>query len=56
MVVTEMPSDRLTARIPTTPAVREELRERVDGAEMDTYDDYLRIVLGMPADAGEKAH
>lgn len=51
-----MPSDRLTARVPTTPAVRDELKERVNGAEMGTYDDYLRVVLGMPTDAGEKVY
>lgn len=43
-----MPSDRLTARVPTTPEVRDELRDRVDGAGIGTYDDYLRVVLGMP--------
>jgi len=52
-----MPSDRLTARIPTTPAVREELKSRVDsGAGVDTYDDYLRVVLGLPAENEETAH
>lgn len=52
----EMPSDRLTARIPTTPAVQARLREQVEGAGdvVDTYDDYLRVVLGMPRD-GEEA-
>lgn len=50
-----MPSDRLTARVPTTPEVRDELRDRVDGAGVDTYDDYLRVVLGIPQD-GEKAN
>jgi hypothetical protein len=49
-----MPSDRLTARVPTTPTVRDELRDRVDGAGLETYDDYLRVVLGMPGD-GEEA-
>lgn len=51
-----MPSDRLTARIPTTPTVREELKDRVDGAGVETYDDYLRVVLGLPADGEETAH
>lgn len=51
-----MPSDRLTARIPTTPAVRDELKDRVDGAELECYDDYLRVVLGMSAETGEPAH
>jgi len=50
-----VPSDRLTARVPTTPAVRNELRARVDGAGLETYDDYLRVVLGMSTDAGETA-
>lgn len=52
-----MPSDRLTARIPTTPDVRDELKERVDGrADMECYDDYLRVVLGLPTETGETAH
>lgn len=52
-----MPSDRLTARIPTTPDVRDELKERVDGQpDLETYDDYLRIVLGIPTETGEAAH
>jgi len=54
-----MPSDRLTARIPTTPAVREELRDRVDRADsagVDTYYDFLRVVLGLPAENDETAH
>jgi len=46
-----MPSDRLTARIPTTPTVREELKTRVNGAGVETYDAYLRVVLGLPGDA-----
>lgn len=51
-----MPSDRLTARVPTTPAVRDALKERVNGTEeIETYDDYLRVVLGMSTDAGETA-
>jgi len=54
-VVNEMPSDRLTARIPTTPEVHEELRDCVDGAGVETYDDYLRVVLGLPAGGQEKA-
>lgn len=54
-VVNEMPSDRLTGRIPVTPAVQDQLRERVEGAEKETYDAYLRTVLGMPADGREKA-
>jgi hypothetical protein len=50
-----MPSDRLTSRVPITPAVRRTLRERVEGADsVKTYDDYLRVVLGMPGD-GEEA-
>lgn len=49
----EMPSDRLTARVPTTPEVRDELRDRVDGAGIGTYDDYLRVVLGMPQGGDE---
>jgi len=48
-----MPSDRLTARIPTTPTVQEELRDRVEEeADADTYDDYLRAMLGLPEAGG----
>lgn len=50
-----MPSDRLTGRIPVTPAVQDQLREHVEGAEKETYDAFLRTVLGMPADGRERA-
>lgn len=51
-----MPSGRLSGRVSVTPAVREKLREHVDNTTAaDTYDDYLRVVLGMPQDT-EKAN
>jgi len=57
LIVNEkMPSERLTARVPTTPTVRDELKRRVDRSDAETYDDYLRFVFGLPAESPEKAN
>lgn len=41
-----MPSTRLTARIPTTPEVRDDLAAARDATpEVDDYDTLLRIML-----------